>query len=73
MEREEYSDALYYFNKADFEERGNIASPPGIIKLSSECRQARHGISAIRRQLKAWAYDFEGAEIALGQVKNDAG
>lgn len=70
LEKEEYSDALYYFNKANFEERGNILhSCPDLFSYRQKA--ARHVTEAVLSdgRLKAWAYDFEGADIVLDQVK----
>jgi hypothetical protein len=68
--KEEYGDALYYFNKADFEERGSILHP--CLQLFSyrqtAARYVMEGILSDGR-LKAWAYDFEGAGRVLAQVK----
>ena len=70
MAKEEYSDALYYFNKANFGERGNILRPCPELQ-SYRQNAARHVMESVLSdgRLKAWAYDFEGAEISLEQVK----
>lgn len=68
--KEEFSDALYYFNKADFQERSNVLRPfPELFHYRQAA--ARHILEAVLAEgrLKAWAFDFERANELLGQIK----
>jgi hypothetical protein len=68
--KEEFSNALYYFDEANFQERNNILRPcPDLFSYrQAAARKVMETILSDGR-LKAWAYDLEGAGIALEQVK----
>jgi hypothetical protein len=70
FKREEFSNALYYFNKAYFLERSHILHLYSEL-FSYRQASARKVMETVLSdgRLKAWAYDFEGAVVALGQVK----
>ncbi|MFA4862449.1 MAG: hypothetical protein WC605_01635 [Bacteroidales bacterium] len=70
FDKEEFSNALYYFNKAYFQERGYVFRPhPELFRYrQAAARRVMEEILSDGR-VKAWAYDFVGAGFALNQVK----
>jgi tetratricopeptide (TPR) repeat protein len=70
FDKEAYIDALYYFNKAYFQEKDIVSHPcPELFSYrQTAARQVMEGILSDGR-LKAWAHDFEGADVALVQAK----
>jgi hypothetical protein len=70
FDKEEFSNALYYFNKASFLESSNISRPHPEL-FSYRQASARRVMDAVLSdgRVKAWAHDFEGAELALDLVK----
>jgi hypothetical protein len=71
LDRDEFSSALYYFNKAFFLERAVVKQPdPGLpANRQTAARGVINDILSDGR-VKAWAFDFDGAGVALEKTKS---
>jgi hypothetical protein len=69
LNRKEYSIALYYFNKADILDNGNLTEPdPGLAgRRTTAAREVIHQMMSDTRT-RAMSYDFKGYESGLERV-----